>query len=418
MRKRIDLYLSKSVALLLIICCVSCADKPPETNSSDSSIKEGNWVMNMAIDGRVLPFQFSYKVTEGAAIIEIYNGDEIIKVDEIIHKEDSVLIKMPVFESEFRLNVLSNKSLEGVWINYYKGNDYKIPVKAIFGTNERFAHKKAAPPKDGKYEVVFGASAEDKYKAIGMFKEKNGVQYGTFATETGDYRHLEGVRTEDSLFLSTFDGSHAFLFEAKVMGDSMDGVFWSGSHFKTPWRAFKNPQTKLQNADSLTFLKEGYDSFSFRFPDQNGDTVSLADDRFKNKAVIVQIMGSWCPNCLDETNYYKTLYDQYNSLGLEIVALAFERTKTEEKAYKNLQRLVKRTGVKYTVLLGGATRETKAAEVLPMLNHVMSYPTSIFLDKNHKIKRIHTGFYGPSTGEYYTRFVSETEKLVEEMLES
>ena len=198
----------------------------------------------------------------------------------------------------------------------------------------------------------------------------------------------------------------------------MDGVFWSGSHFKTAWRAFKNPQAKLQNADSLTFLKKGYDSFSFRFPDQNGDTVSLADDRFKNKAVIVQIMGSWCPNCLDETNYYKTLYDQYGNLGLEIVALAFERTKTEEKAYKNLQRLVERTGVKYTMLLGGATRETKAAEALPMLNHVMSYPTSIFLDKNHKIKRIHTGFYGPSTGEYYTRFVSETEKLVEEMLES
>jgi len=127
-------------------------------------------------------------------------------------------------------------------------------------------------------------------------------------------------------------------------------------------------------------------------------------------------MGSWCPNCLDETRYLSTLYDKYNSQGLEVIALAFERTKTEEKAFENLSKLKHKTGAKYTFLLGGATRADKAAEKLPMLNHIMSYPTAIFIDKNKKVRRIHTGFYGPSTGDFYNDFVKETETLVQELL--
>ena len=127
-------------------------------------------------------------------------------------------------------------------------------------------------------------------------------------------------------------------------------------------------------------------------------------------------MGSWCPNCLDETRYLKELYEQYNPQGLEIIAIAFERTKNKEKALNNIARLKERTGAQYEFLLGGATRDDKAAEKLPMLNHIMSYPTAIFIDKMGKIRRIHTGFYGPSTGVYYEDFTKETEDLVENLL--
>ena len=42
-----------------------------------------------------------------------------------------------------------------------------------------------------------------------------------------------------------------------------------------------------------------------------------------------------------------------------------------------------------------------------MLNHVLSYPTSIFIDKTGKVRKIHTGFNGPATGEKYTEFKTE-----------
>ena len=103
-------------------------------------------------------------------------------------------------------------------------------------------------------------------------------------------------------------------------------------------------------------------------------------------------MGTWCPNCLDETTYLSSLYNSFKDDGLEIIALAFERTKTKEKALENIKKLKEKTSAGYEFLLGGATRKDKAAEMLPMLNHIMSYPTAIFIDKNGEIRRIHTGF--------------------------
>jgi len=51
-----------------------------------------------------------------------------------------------------------------------------------------------------------------------------------------------------------------------------------------------------------------------------------------------------------------------------------------------------------------------------MLNHIMSYPTSIFLDKKGEIRKIRTGFYGPGTGKYYTEYTQNTNDFIQELL--
>ena len=51
---------------------------------------------------------------------------------------------------------------------------------------------------------------------------------------------------------------------------------------------------------------------------------------FKDKVVLVQLMGSYCPNCLDETKFYSKYYEANKDKGLEIVALAFEKAFTAE----------------------------------------------------------------------------------------
>ena len=51
-----------------------------------------------------------------------------------------------------------------------------------------------------------------------------------------------------------------------------------------------------------------------------------------------------------------------------------------------------------------------------MLNHVLSYPTSIFIDKKGRVRKIHTGFNGPATGDKYTEFKAEFESFVSELL--
>ena len=92
-------------------------------------------------------------------------------------------------------------------------------------------------------------------------------------------------------------------------------------------------------------------TLEFSFPDTSDQMMSLTDDRFKNKVVIVQLMGSWCPNCLDETKYYSEFYKSHKDQDIEFVALAVEYAKTKEKAFRSIDRLKQNIGIDYPVLL-------------------------------------------------------------------
>jgi thiol-disulfide isomerase/thioredoxin len=129
-------------------------------------------------------------------------------------------------------------------------------------------------------------------------------------------------------------------------------------------------------------------------------------------------MGTWCPNCLDESKYYTKFFAANKDKDFEIVALAFEYAKTPEKAFKSISRLREKLNIEYPILLAqyGTSDKAKAQEKLPMLNHVLSYPTSIFIDKTGKVRKIHTGFNGPATGDKYTEFKAEFEVFVGELL--
>src|SRR5690606_7042181 len=149
--------------------------------------------------------------------------------------------------------------IEGNWINHYYSSDYKIAFVAKHGENYRFSQEKTPVEKliTAKYEVTFSPGNEDESKAIGILKQNpkdSNKVTGTFITETGDYRHLEGNYIADSLYLSTFDGAHAYLFEAKVDKEGIEGVFYSGKHFKENWTAVKNASFELRNPYELTFL--------------------------------------------------------------------------------------------------------------------------------------------------------------------
>ena len=380
---------------------------------------EGIWLAEMEVmDHQILPFNFKIRksATRGVSM-EIYNAEEVIAVDEVLIDGDSIKIKTPVFEGYIAGTFTENR-MEGQFIK--ESLDRIVPFQAKFGEEKRFTNTEAATTDiSGIWEADFDLNSEnDPYKAKGIFTQKNGRVTGTFRTATGDYRYLDGVMDGDSLKISAFDGAHAFLFSAKATDSSLNGAFYSGNHAKEIFVAKRNKDFELPNADSLTFLKKGYDKVEFSFPDASGKMVSLSDDRFKNKVVLVQIMGTWCPNCLDESKYYVNYLKNNTNGDFEIIALAFEYAKTEEKAFNSIQRLRDRIGVEYPILLAqtGTSDKKLANDKLPMLNHVLSYPTSIFIDKKGAVRKIHTGFNGPATGEKFIEFKNDFEAFVEKLL--
>jgi thiol-disulfide isomerase/thioredoxin len=401
--------MNKFAVLIIISMLFSCKSDSKKT-AKEQQLQNGIYRVTIGVqNNKVLPF--TMEVISPTAL-KIFNAEEIIDVDEIAYRNDSIFIKFPVFESYFA-GVFDGNNLKGNLIN--KTRNRISPFSAEYQNPNRFnTALKATRDLTGIWQTAFSEGTKDEYIAKGVFKQKDGIVTGTFRTTTGDYRYLEGIMEGDSLKLSTFDGAHAFLFEAKVTDATLNGQFYSGTHWKEPFVAKRNPDFELPNSNELTFLKDGFDRLEFSFSDASGNMVSLSDKRFENKVVLVQIMGTWCPNCLDATNYYSEFYNANKAKGFEVVALTVEFVETQEKAFANIERLKERVGITYPILLAqyGSVSKTKMQEKLPMLNHVMSYPTSIFIDKTGQVRKIHTGFNGPGTGETYLAFKNEFETFV------
>lgn len=404
----------KIFAIMLIFQGLAILSFAQNENNS-MKLKEGTWRAVLKIKEDVeLPFNF--QITKNAELI-IQNAEEKIVVKDIVYNGSNVSIHLPVFSTYIEA-VIKDNNLEGYWINPEK-KDYKIPFFAQHGRNERFAktEKTALADVNGKWEVTFSPGTENEYKAIGLFKQQSHKVTGTFLTETGDYRFLEGQMEEGSLKLSCFDAAHAFLFTANVKKDSItNGIFYSGKHWNESWIAVRNDNFVLSDSDTLTYLTKGYEKLDFKFPDENGKMTSLSDADYQNKAIIIQIMGSWCPNCMDESVYLSEVYSKYKSKGLEIIAIDYEIRNDFEVFKRNVARMKKDLGINYKIVFGGTSKKSEAAKTLPMLNHIMSYPTTIFIDRKGKIKKIQTGFNGPGTGKIYEDYKKSTNKLIEKIL--
>lgn len=386
-------------------------------------LKEGIYrgvLLLNAESGIELPFNFEVTQLKKKTVIIIHNADEKIIVNEINIKGDSVNFKMPVFDTEFRTKLVGN-NLEGIWINHYKTSNNKIAFKAEFGNSKRFLFEPSKPKPlfEGKWEVTFSPGTKDESKSIGIFHHQEQTDFisGTFLTETGDYRYLEGMKNGDNLYLSCFDGSHAFLFTANYSDSNLvNGKFYSGATWQENWLANRNEDFKLANPEQITFVKNKETKLNFSFPSLTGKKVSISDKRYENKPLIIQIMGSWCPNCMDESAYLSEVYKHYKSEGLEIIALAFEKTTDFEKAKNQVMRLKLRFNMDYEVLITQQTGKDKAQEILPMLNKITAFPTTLFLNKKHEVVKIHTGFSGPATGKDFIQFKNETEFLIKNLL--
>jgi peroxiredoxin len=370
--------------------------------------------------GNELPFNFMVTDTISGQYITIMNGDERLKVTNIKAEGDSVFIKMPLFDSEFKLK-LTVDSLSGKWIKHGAYTDAILPFTAKANRAWRFFKEpeKTRLNVTGRWSAAFGEN-DEKEKIIGEFKQDGNKLTGTFLSTTGDYRYLEGTVSGNKFYLSCFDGGHAYIFTANVGDDNTltDGVQYAGYTGITKWKAIRNETDKLPDAYSLTVLKPGFKKIDFTFKDVDGKLVSLHDERFKNKVVIVQILGSWCPNCMDETAYFTSgYYKKYQPQGVEIIGLAYERTPDFAKSQRTLLQLKNHFEVPYPLLITGFTPGNgDPQKSLPMLANFKGFPTTIIIDKKGNVRKIHTGFSGPGTGSYFKEFTDEFEKLTDDLL--
>ena len=371
-------------------------------------------------DSNQVIFNFQLENSKGKPVVTILNGSEKIKVTNVRFYNDSVFIQMPVFES-----IIKAKTTGTHWQGYwYKGSATKeqiIPFSATAHKNRfELTNVKAKINISGRWAVHFATDSSVPYPSVAEFIQIDNRLTGTFLNPTGDFRYLEGIVTGNQLRLSTFDGGHAFLFTATIKDNKTitGGLFYSGAHYKENWNAVRNKNATVNDAAVTMKMKPGETQLNFRFPDLNGDTVSINDSRFKNKVVIVQLMGSWCPNCMDETAFLSDYYKKNKQRGLEIISLAYEYSANFERSVKSLRKFQQRFNVSYPMLITGVTvsDSLRTEKTIPQITPVRFFPSSIIIDKKGIVRKFDTEFVGPGTGIHFENYTKNFYRIIDALL--
>ena len=236
----------------------------------------------------------------------------------------------------------------------------------------------------------------------------------------GDTGALVGSFNDGKFVLNHFDGARAAILEIVPAEDGSLDLTLRG--FKNPNKQFKAVRVESAKTQGLpeptdpdqhTRLKDASEPLRFSFPYLNGKTVSNTDAQFKNKVVIVNVTGSWCPNCHDEAPFLAELYRKYHNQGLEIVALDFEETE-QLRDPARLRAFIKKYGIEYTYLLAGEPAELQAK--LPQAENLNSWPTTFFLGRDGRVRAIHAGFAAPASGEFNVALKKEVTERLEKLL--
>ncbi|WP_236139375.1 peroxiredoxin family protein [Mongoliitalea daihaiensis] len=373
--------------------------------------------MELLISPDVIPFLLTFQESGEKWEAFVKNDRDILHFEEIVIKNDSIFIEMGVFDSVLKLKLDESNTLSGGFVKNFVP-DYFIPLQGSQEFTSRFpVVEQPRIDFSGRWKIRFTKSDGDGYDAIGLFEQTGDQIRGTFLTPLGDYRFLEGNVSGDELYMSTFDGSHAFLFRATLSTEGeLIGSFRSGPRYQESFIGERNETFELPDAYSMNYLKEGFDRIQFAFPDVDGNMVSSEDPRFKDKLVLIQLFGTWCPNCVDETRFLAPWYERNKDKGIEIIGLAFESKADFTYASERVKKTIDRLQANYTFLIAGSSNKEEASKALPALNQVIAFPTLIYLDKTGAVRKIHTGFNGPGTGAYYERWIEEHETFIRELL--
>jgi len=377
------------------------------------TLKVGLWRGVFTVPNNEIPFLFEVKDNS----VFLINGEDRFQTKNIAYRNDSVFIPFDLYDAVLKCKI-EGSQLQGKLVKTAGGKVVsEVPFKAEYGNKNRFPvrNEKPAISLAGTWDINIGEGA-DAEKTVGNFNLKGSILTGSILTTTGDYRFLEGVAHGKTFELSAFGGSSPYLLKGEFTGDnSISGEFVT-SRKATKIAGTRNAKATLPDAYKVTYMKEGNSSLAFTFPNLEGKQISLSDPAYKGKVVIVTILGSWCPNCLDENKFLSGWYKENKKRGVEIIGLGFERKNDFESAKKSLTALKTRLGIDYEILFAGQSSTEAASKALPQLNGIASFPTTIFIDKKGNVRKVHSGFSGPATGKFYEKFKTEFNALIDKLV--
>jgi thiol-disulfide isomerase/thioredoxin len=381
----------------------------PSFGASAASPPPGSWDGTVSVGGVEIPFRFELSVKGEAATAAFFNGDERVRSSDGHYGDGSLSLRFEHYAS----------SLNARWADGKLVGSYERP-----GASYDFhgaPHVADAPPAsnppaiDGQWDMaVKSPKGESAWR---FFVRQSGARVAASILRVdGDTGQLEGSYRNGSFRLSHFSGARPLLLELTVQKDGSLDILENG---KTHYTAVKSAVARAQHlpepADPSrwTSVKDPSQPLRFTGRGLDGKEVSESDPRFRGKVVLVNIMGSWCPNCHDEAPFLAELDRKYRKRGLELVSISFEDAE-QLKNPARLRAFVKAYGLEYTVLLGGEPAEL--SDKLPQAVNLNTWPATFFVGRDGLVRGAHAGFAGKATGAAHERLKAELTATVEKLL--
>lgn len=402
---------------------MACSSEQDRSVAPDAplQIEAGSWRLSFDTPLGELPLNLELTQQDGAWAAVFVNGAERLEAELTTVDGPSLTIEFPSYNSSISAELVAEDTLEGnVRLNRRDG-PADVPFVAKHGLAHRFFAVNDTRNGDlgGRWALTTLAQDSEEEQSGLLELAQNGVNVtGTSMKTTGDSRFLTGELRGKELYLSTFTGSSASLWRGTLADDgTLSGQSYIiGLPNLTSWSATPDADAELADPTQLTYLKEGYDRLEFTFPDLDGKMVSLSDERFQGKVVVVVIGGSWCPTCHDETAFFSPYFNANRDRGLEAIGLMYEYSEDFELAADACRKFKRRYDVQYPMLIAGISDKEEASKTLPMINAVLVYPTMIFVDRKGAVRHIHTGFPGPATGEHHEAFKRDFTRRMDALL--
>lgn len=328
---------------------------------------------------------------------------------------DSVFIPITLFYAGIKAK-LTGKKLVGVYEKYYEESS-QLPFEATYNESFRFPPRGISKENiEGKWEVNF-KDANETVKAIGIFKQEGDNVSGTFLTSLGDFRFLDGVVQEKTLWLSSFDGANAFLFKGDfINSNELQGHFWSGAFGYQTWHAVKNERADIPQIEKDTLINDGISTFNFNLTDLNGKMVSLSDPKYQDKVKVIHLFGTWSSSSIDEVRFLSDWHKQNKGSDVVVIGLSFEQKDDFTYSKKRVNNMINRLNAQYDFLIAGSSDRISAAEKFPVLRSIQTFPTTLILDRDNKISKINCGFRGQGSGFYHKEYIEDFNKAINELL--
>lgn len=377
--------------LVLTVALLATCGTPP---SPAPSVNRLVFALNDSVQAT-----FPIVISDSAWVVN--NGGEAIQLNQTA----SDMYQVPVFNGTLTLASAS----AGYWTDSLRSETengaYRVPFILTEATSTN-----GSQPIGGCWDVWFGANSSEQAGTADAqldLRSHNGQVEGTMRTPTGDYRYLTGHFNGGELILQTFDGAHLFYFSAMFTdGLWTDGHFFSGNHYHTTWSAV--PAEPWDSSVALTQLNPPADSLFVRLIDAEGNSYNRSLVPEKGRVTVLDVLGTWCPNCMDEVRLLTDLPIEH----ADQLSVAFERPDSAAEAYERLDAFRSEMGMNWDVVLGGKASKKVAADAFPFLDRIISFPTTLFIQHDGTV-HVHSGFNGPATGAAYQEEIAAFQRYSE-----